>query len=202
VAAATAPVTYDAGTKTVALSIGTGLTTSSGSLALAAHKSTHATGGSDALTASDIGASAVGHTHSAADLTSGTVAAARLGTGTADATTYLRGDQTWQVISTTPTVASPSQITANQNDYAGATADINRLSSDAARDITGLSAGTSGQTVVLVNVGSATITLKHQNTGSSAANRIIVPWAGDYILAADGAAVLVYDATTSRWRVI
>ncbi len=145
---------------------------------------------------------ALSHTHSAADLTSGTVATARLGTGTANSTTFLRGDQTWQLISTTPTVASPSQITANQNDYAGATADINRLSSDAARDITGLSARTSGQTVVLVNVGSATITLKHQNTGSSAANRIIVPWAGDYILAADGAAVLVYDATASRWRVI
>jgi hypothetical protein len=167
-----------------------------------AHKSTHATGGSDALAPADIGAAAVSHTHSAADLTSGTVATARLGSGTADATTYLRGDQTWQVISTTPTVASPSQITENQNDYAGATADINRLSADAARDITGLSAGTSGQTVVLVNVGSAAITLKHQNTGSSAANRIIVPWAGDYIMDANGAAVLVYDNTTSRWRVI
>jgi hypothetical protein len=154
------------------------------------------------ITPSDIGAADASHTHSAADLTSGTVAAARLGTGTADATTYLRGDQTWQVISTTPTVASPSQITANQNDYAGATADINRLSSDAARDITGLSAGTSGQTVVLINVGSFAITLKHQSTSSSAANRILVPWAADYILAADGAAVLVYDATTSRWRVI
>jgi hypothetical protein len=78
VAAATAPVTYDAGTKTVALSIGTGLTTSSGSLALAAHKSTHATGGSDALTASDIGASAVGHTHSAQDV-SGLAAVATSG---------------------------------------------------------------------------------------------------------------------------
>ncbi len=102
----------------------------------------------------------------------------------------------------TPTVASPSQITSNQNDYAGATADINRLSSDAARDITGFSGGTDGKTLVLVNVGSNTITLKHQDSGSSAGNRIIVPWAADYILAADGAAVLVYDNTTSRWRVI
>jgi hypothetical protein len=78
VAAATAPVTYDAGTKTVALSIGTGLTTSSGSLALAAHKASHSTGGSDALAPADIGAAAVSHTHSALDIQSGTLADARL----------------------------------------------------------------------------------------------------------------------------
>jgi hypothetical protein len=40
-------------------------------------------------------AAAVSHTHSASDLTSGTVAAARLGTGTASASNYLRGDGAW-----------------------------------------------------------------------------------------------------------
>lgn len=37
------------------------------------------------------------HTHAAADLTSGTVATARLGSGAASNTTFLRGDQTWAV---------------------------------------------------------------------------------------------------------
>jgi hypothetical protein len=88
VVTATAPVTYNSGTQTVALSIGTGLSTSSGSLVLAAHKSTHATGGSDALTPADIGASAAGHTHTALQV-SGLAAVATSGsaadlTGTLD----------------------------------------------------------------------------------------------------------------------
>jgi hypothetical protein len=64
-----------------------------------AHKASHATGGADALTAADIGAAATSHTHSADAITSGTIATARLATGTANSTTYLRGDQTWATVS-------------------------------------------------------------------------------------------------------
>lgn len=42
-----------------------------------------------------LGAAPTVHTHAAADITSGTVDTARLGSGTANATTFLRGDQTW-----------------------------------------------------------------------------------------------------------
>ena len=35
------------------------------------------------------------HTHTAAEIISGTMATARLGSGTADSTTFLRGDSTW-----------------------------------------------------------------------------------------------------------
>lgn len=41
------------------------------------------------------GKAATVHTHAAGDITSGTVATARLGSGTASSTTFLRGDQTW-----------------------------------------------------------------------------------------------------------
>lgn len=46
-----------------------------------------------------IGAAAAAHGHNAGEIFAGTLAAARLGSGTASSSTYLRGDQTWATIS-------------------------------------------------------------------------------------------------------
>jgi hypothetical protein len=96
---------------------------------------------------------------------------------------------------------SPSQITSNQNDYAPtgiAAASLLRLSTDASRDITGLTTGVSGRLVCIHNVGSNNIVLKDESASSTAANRFALQ--SDITLSADGVVIFQYDATTSRWR--
>lgn len=100
-------------------------------------------------------------------------------------------------------VISPSQITSNQNDYAPtgfSAASTLRLASDASRNITGIAGGAAGRTIIVHNVGSQSIVLTNQDTGSSAANRLLL--AGDVTLAADTSITLRYDGASSRWRAI
>jgi hypothetical protein len=98
---------------------------------------------------------------------------------------------------------SPSQITSNQNDYNPtglSTATVLRLSTDASRNITGLQGGADGRIIVIENIGSNDIVLKDESGSSSAGNRFAL--SADITLAADDAATLKYDATSTRWRCI
>lgn len=52
-------------------------------------------------------------TGNAATITSGTIATARLGSGTANSTTYLRGDQTWAAVPATTPGGSTTQVQYN-----------------------------------------------------------------------------------------
>jgi hypothetical protein len=108
----------------------------------------------------------------------------------------------------TPVSATPAAISADQNNYAPGAGDILRLSSSSTNtlNITGFGTATTSRHVLLVNVSthtSSVIAIKHQNTNSEAAQRAIVPWAGDALLSPNGGAVVVIrDATDSRWRVV
>lgn len=98
------------------------------------------------------------------------------------------------------TFASPSQIAANQNNYAlSVGANHIRLASDAARTITGFVAE-AGSSVTLHNVGSFPITVAHESTSSVAANRVISPTGADIAIPANSSITLTYDVTTARWR--
>lgn len=98
---------------------------------------------------------------------------------------------------------TPTQIAANQNDYAPGVAMLYRLSSDASRNITGLSCSqVDGQVIESIcNVGSFNIVLTHQDAASTAANRFICTGAANITLAPNEEARAWYDGTTSRWRV-
>lgn len=100
---------------------------------------------------------------------------------------------------------SPSQITANKDDYdptdGGETHEFGtvlRLNSDASRDITGLAYKHGGETLFVVNVGSNNIVLKDESASSTASNRFALN--GDITLAPDNSVILWYDAESSRWR--
>jgi hypothetical protein len=102
---------------------------------------------------------------------------------------------------------SPAQITADQNNYqAGSGRSMfYRLSSDASRTITGFNpaGGTnqSGEIHYFINVGSQNIVLANESASSTAANRFTNSTGADITLAANEAAMVVYDGTSSRWRV-
>lgn len=100
---------------------------------------------------------------------------------------------------------SPSQITSNQNNYnpTGLSTAISlRLTSDASRDITGLAGGADGRIMIIENVGSFDIVLKHENASSTAGNRFLFSNSVDTTLFANQGVMFQYDATSSRWRLL
>lgn len=108
--------------------------------------------------------------------------------------------------------STPAAIVANQNDYVLTGSAFQRLNCTTASDITGIAPPTGGahvdgRMIRLVNVGTATVTLKHNDAASTAANRMFVSTGADKALAVNAWADLVYDATNNGsgaagWRVM
>lgn len=93
------------------------------------------------------------------------------------------------------------QVTADQNNYPLVEAELVRLSTDASRTFTGFTPPRRGR-FILLNVGAQDVVLAHQSASSTAENRIITPNAASYTLNANESAEIIYDFTTSRWRIL
>lgn len=100
---------------------------------------------------------------------------------------------------------TPAAITVSQNDYSPtgfSTASVAILSSTGAVNITGFGSVANGRSVYVYNNGANNITLKHQDPGSTATNRIIGRAAADVVLAAATGALLWYSPSITRWLVL
>jgi hypothetical protein len=190
-----------------AISDTTGLQTALDGKASSSH--THAQADITNLTSDLAGKAAASHTHNASDINAGTIGTARLGSGTPDATTFLRGDQTWAVpaggagLGYALTVECMNQATTTdaQTIYWGSknlahqtTADIHRIYIPKAGTIKvcyahfhAATAGTAENWSLYIRKNNTTDTLV-QTVGLSNANRVfsntglsIAVVAGDYI---------------------
>lgn len=86
---------------------------------------------------------------------------------------------------------------ANSNTSVG----ILRCNNASALTINGIVAPT-GHRVLMVLPVNSSVVLAHEAGGSSAANRIVTQGAANVTLASGGFAVLLYDVTSARWRLV
>jgi hypothetical protein len=97
--------------------------------------------------------------------------------------------------------------TGSQNNFSISEADVLRCNNASLLTLTGIVAPASpakpGKRLVILSVGAGQVDIANQNASSTAANRIINGVTGTISLAAGyGCAILVYDDTTDRWRVV
>jgi hypothetical protein len=124
------------------------------------------------------------------------------GTGTDTGTDVLLAEN---LIGTVPQAAKWTQFDTSavgtQNNFYFNDRDAIRADNATALTLTGLIAGVPGQRLVIVATDAA-ITLSHESASSTAANRILTSDGLAIDLAAGEGALLSYDGTSDRWRVL
>tara|TARA_R110000765_G_scaffold426630_2_gene543000 strand:- start:71 stop:1621 length:1551 start_codon:yes stop_codon:yes gene_type:complete len=108
----------------------------------------------------------------------------------------------------TPSVSIATQqttmptMTATESDYDVGTGAFIRVSCSfvGGRSISGLVGGSDGRMITVINVGVENITMKSNNVGSIAANRLRNRNNADFIIPTHGSASYIYDEVDSRWR--
>lgn len=92
------------------------------------------------------------------------------------------------------TAATISQVSASKV--------LAEMTGSTATNIQGLNSANDSQVVTIHNRSSANITLKHQDAGAAAADRLKLPGSIDYIIIPDSSATLYYNTTDTRWKLL
>lgn len=111
-----------------------------------------------------------------------------------------------QGISSSPGI-TPAAITGANNNYNPGAVPYSTvwLALSAAASLTGFAAMPADSEVTIVNISTAQariLTLNHQNAGSTASNRFILPNGLDWFIPAGGAATLKYSGASARWYLV
>jgi hypothetical protein len=91
-------------------------------------------------------------------------------------------------------VASAATITA----LSSSTSYV-KLTGSTVTQLQGIVAGVNGQTLTLNNASGQILTVKNQNAGASAANRILLPNGADMTVSPNASIEFIYDLAQSRW---
>jgi hypothetical protein len=125
----------------------------------------------------------------------------RVGIGTASPNTMLdvNEDVAFRELNyTTALSASNDNVAFNTGNKSA----FIRIGSQSANfKISGLTGGYDGKIMMIYNASGKTMTIKHEGTGSTAANRIMNSTTDSLVFGDKGVVTLVYSATDSRWIV-
>ena len=97
-------------------------------------------------------------------------------------------------------LASPNTTTGTQDNVAAVGYSVYGWNGGSASTIDGFTSGAADRALIVYNMTSSqTLTLAHEATGSTAANRLHLPNGASVSISPYQGVMLVYDATTSRW---
>jgi alpha-tubulin suppressor-like RCC1 family protein len=99
-------------------------------------------------------------------------------------------------VTVTQNVATAASIAALDTSKVGV-----EMTGATATDIRGIDSTGYTREIMIHNRSSATVTLKHENTSATAANRMTLPAAADISLRPQDSAVLLYCSADSRWKI-